>query len=117
MVCLVQAIVVVFFFNWGETEVHSVYGYTVHKKGSGKVMQGGTGLVLISSQIQQYDFESSRNHGKGLGRQITILIHGSNGGRARITFWYNLCANTRHLGQATSNIEDILLEKKTTAHT
>lgn len=78
-------------FNGGETEIRSVMGSNVHEKGGGRVQQGGTGLLLYGSLIDQYNFESSGKDETGLGLWVHMVFQGDDGIKTRIVCGYNPC--------------------------
>ena len=60
-------------FNGGECEIRSVAGHNVHENKCGKVQQGGTGILLYGSLIDQYNFEANGKDNTGLGRWVSMV--------------------------------------------
>ena len=57
------------------------------------VEEGGAGLLLYRSLIQQYDFEESGNpkDATGLGYWVVLIFRGSNVITTRVVCGYNPC--------------------------
>ena len=66
-------------FNGGECEVRSVAGHNVYEKKGGRVQQGGTGILLYGSLINQYNFEASGKDNTGLVRWVSMVLQGADG--------------------------------------
>ena len=82
-------------FNGGECEIRSVAGHNVHKNKCGRVQQGGTGILLYGSLIDQYNFEASGKDETGLGRWVPMVLQGSDGIITRMVCGYNPCHSTK----------------------
>ena len=50
-----------------------VAGHNVHENKCGRVQQGGTGILLYGSLIDQYNFEASGKDNTGLGRWVSMV--------------------------------------------
>ena len=82
-------------FNEGECEIRSVAGHNVYEKKCGRVQQGGTGILLYESLIDQYNFDASGKDNTGIGRWVLMVLQGADGIRTRMVCGYNPCHSTR----------------------
>ena len=82
-------------FNGGGCEIRSVAGHNVHENKCGRVQQGGTGILLYGSLIDQYNFEASGKDDTRIGRWVSMVLKGADGIRTRMVGGYNPCHSTK----------------------
>lgn len=83
-------------FNCGTSEIRSVVGHNVYKKGEEKTQEGSTSGLLYGPLMQQHDFEASGKYDIGLGRWVSSVLRGSDGVTTRIVCGYNPCHSTKN---------------------
>ena len=69
-------------------------GHNVHENNCGRVQQGGTGILLYGSLIDQYNFEAFGKDDTGLGRWVLMVLQGADGIITRMVCGYNPCHST-----------------------
>lgn len=87
-------------FQGGESEVRALAGHNTHAN-VGRIQEGGTGMIVFGSLIDQYDSENSGRDASGLGRWTYMTFQGRNGITTRVVCGYNPC-KTRSPGVRTA---------------
>ena len=74
-------------FQGGEAEVRTQTAHNVHENVA-KTQEGGCGIVLFGTLVDQYDFEHSGKDDTGMGRWSVMTFCGSEGVTTRVVCGY-----------------------------